>query len=283
MARSGPLQRIDDPDTTARPPARPMAVTSAADLEPAQRRLAVIMADSDPPATALLRHVATGQARAHLSAAQLLHAAAKDDATHAADYHGAADALHTRARDLTDIASSCRAVESLAGRGDLRAVQQTSEIMRELQRMERDPAGELAPHTPRHLLAWARRGSDVVAAIDNAVARGLQTGQYLAANPLDRRDLGDTRWVPARLLADPPPLLSATSRAAERDLANRRTIAQAVTAVGGLTRLRTADMATQAFGELRRALAERTLTRPPRPGDPAPGFSPTRPAGAPRR
>jgi hypothetical protein len=271
LARRGPLTQLDAPNTGPPTPAHPMVVRGLADLADAQHRLARMVRDSDPGiAPEMLAQVATGQARAHLSAERILHAAGEHDRAHANDYREAASALRARARNFAAIADSCGRVRSLH-RGPLGPAHQTGEIMRALHRVDETLTAERGAAAAPYVLAWAARGEDVISAIDRITRQAVHAGDYLIPSDYPDRQAERPAWVPARMLTARPQLLDDTTIAAERE----RGISAAITGVLERTSGTAAAAkarAAAAADELRAALAGRPPARPTRPGDPMPAF-----------
>jgi len=191
------------------------------DLAVAQQRVA---AQLDPrhglPGPTALQQIAIGQVRAHLSVVRILHAAGDGDPQRRADYLEAANACHARAHSLADIAATSDTVASLLGtRGDLRAVQQTGEILRLLTRAETGLTAESGTTLAPHVLAFARAGGPVVTAIDNAARTAVGERVYLVPNTTEgiRGAHLDLPWVPAVLLGETPEILDQTGRAVHRE------------------------------------------------------------------
>lgn len=279
LARQGPLTGSAALGENTPPPPRPVAVSRPEQLDDAQHRLAQMLLAAGPCLDPdMLTHVATGQARAHLSAAHLLHTAVRHDPARAAALTAAADALQTRAGNLAAIAAAAQQTRTLH-RGGARAVRQTGEMMRELRQLtERLTPGHAAALAP-HVLTWAARGEQVVTALAGHVQRGVTDGQYLVSRPpeLDRR-LPETSWMRGHLARQTPPLLTATAAAAEQE----RHLGTAVRAAADTLNLPAAPPPppTSTRAALRQQLDDRTPTRPHRPGDPTPAiYGGQRPAG----
>jgi len=271
LARRGPLTQLAATDTGPPPPAYPMVVRGPIDLAEAQHRLARMIRDSDPGiAPETLAQVATGQARAHLSAERILHAASEHDPSHTDDYRAAAAALRARANGFAEIAESCGRVRSLH-RGPLNPPHQTGEIMRALRRVDDTLTPERGAAAAPYVLAWAARGEDVITAIDNMTREAVNAGDYLVASDYKNRLAERPAWVPAHVVTGPPQLLDDTTMAAERE----RGISAALTGILDRTSGTAAAAqarAAAAADEVRSALAGRPRVRPVRPGEPIPAF-----------
>jgi len=253
LARAGPLLPLLEDPLPASPPAAVRVVSRPEDLPDAQLRVAALLAA--PPTPALLAQVAVGQARACVAAARLLAAAAAADPRHAAAFRQAADALTDRAERLGDVAAGCDRVRGLHPGAGLRAVHQTGELMRYLQRLADTLPPSAAAETAPAVLGFARNGARVLTTVNEVTDRAFAAGCYLIPNPSP-----GPAWVPAHPHSDPPALLHAAGAAAASEESRRDVFA---TPGGQPARPAAAD-------QLRRSLAARTPARPALPADPLP-------------
>lgn len=266
LARSGPLSTRADQATAPPATLSPTPVRTLADLAGAEHKIAAqLRAASPAPSLHVVTAVATGQARSSAAAADML---ARDP-----KHHSVAAALRDRADNFTEIAAARTQISSIhPGRGDVRAAHQAGEIMRTL--AARASGGQQdTEQTAPHLLAFARAGSDVVTALDDAVAGATARGDYVVPSEgLHRvwdRARADTR----------PPLLAATHNAADCETTTSRTVNAAYDQITASTAT-TRPAASRATAELTRALATRQAhTAPDRPASPLspPGATPHNP------
>lgn len=268
LARSEPVSARAD-EATRRPSSlTPAPVRDLSGLGQAQRQAAAqLRAAAPPPSLHVVTAVATGQARATVAAADML--------GRNPDYHGVAAALRDRADNLTGLAAARTRISSIyPGRGDVRAAQQTGEVMRTLETARaRGGAGDTERSAP-HLLAFASAGSEVVTALDDTVSAAASRGDYVVPG-----EGLTTAW--ARIeAANPPPLLTAAHNAADGE----QRVTRAVDAAYERTASSTAaarPTASRAAAELTRTLASRQArTGQPRPASPLapPGAAPPGPA-----
>ena len=261
VAQSGPVLPV--PSFVAVPAGgvRVLPVTRPEDLAGAQERLATMF--QTPLTPPLLAQVAVGQSRAHQAAAAVLRA--YGPTPKAGD---AAAALGERAAGFADIATACSRVRSLTAHVGVPAVQQTGEILRCLERLaglqQPLPAG-----TEEALIAFARRGGLVVAALDESVRRAVHRGIYLVP---DTRKRVAAPWTPAHLSDETPTLLRSSGRLRETEARVQQRLG--ARAVGP----EAAD-AAEAVAKLRQALSSRPAARPARPGH---DFAPVAPRPRPR-
>lgn len=266
VARGGPLLPVVEELRTAAVPVAVAVVSGPEDLPDAQLRVLAALQAAPAPSPPLLARVAVGQARAALAAARVLRAAAVAEPQRAPALGGAADALTDRAGGLADIAAGCDRVRSLHAQAGLRAVHQTGEVMRHLQRLADTVSPTAAAEVIPAILGFARTGGRLVAAMEEVARGAVAAGDYLVPDRSDSPRLG---WVPAHLLTNPPPLLEATAAAAGREPALRSAFAA--------PEPQPAPAGADADDDLlRRSLADRVPSRPFRPDEPTTGQTASR-------
>lgn len=263
LARSGPVSARADQATAAPATLSPAPVRTLAGLTDAEHKVAAQLRVASPaPSLHVVTAVATGQARASAAAADML-------ARHP-EHHSVAAALRDRADNFTEIAAARTRVSSIhPGRGDVRAAHQAGEIMRTLT-SRASPGQQDTEQAVPHLLAFASAGSDVVAALDDAVAGATARGDYVVPSE-GLHTVWDRATAGAR-----PPLLAATQGAAARESTINRTVNAAYDQIAASTAT-TRPTASRATADLTRALATRQVhTASGRPASPLspPGAGP---------